>query len=85
MHGFLVSMVSLIAEDGLWSMQLSHCGTQVSCYMVCGICPDQGLNLCPLHWQADSYPLLHQGSPDNAISFLKQRDNQYRIEDSDYL
>lgn len=22
---------------------------------------DQGLNLCPLHWQADSYPLYHQG------------------------
>ena len=23
----------------------------------CGIFPDQGLNSCPLHWQADSYPL----------------------------
>ena len=32
--------------------------------MACGIFPDQGLNLCPLHWQADSYPLRHQGSPD---------------------
>ena len=21
------------------------------------------MNLCPLHWQADSYPLHHQGSP----------------------
>ena len=28
----------------------------------CGIFPDQGLNLCPLHWQADSQPLRHQGS-----------------------
>ena len=27
-----------------------------------GIFPDQGSNLCPLHWQADSYPLYHQGS-----------------------
>ena len=30
----------------------------------CGIFPDQGSNLCPLHWQADSQPLRHQGSPD---------------------
>ena len=24
---------------------------------------DQGLNTCPLHWHADSYPLHHLGSP----------------------
>ena len=29
----------------------------------CGIFPDQGSNLRPLHWQADSQPLHHQGSP----------------------
>ena len=29
----------------------------------CGIFPDQGSNPCPLHWQADSKPLRHQGSP----------------------
>ena len=29
----------------------------------CGIFPDQGSNRCPLHWQADSQPLRHQGSP----------------------
>ena len=29
----------------------------------CGILPDQGSSLCPLHWQADSQPLRHQGSP----------------------
>ena len=31
--------------------------------VACGIFPDQGLNPCPLHWQADSQPLRHQGSP----------------------
>ena len=31
--------------------------------MACGIFPDQGSNLRPLYWQADSYPLFHQGSP----------------------
>ena len=33
-----------------------------SCSVACGIFPDQGLNPCPLHWQADSQPLHHQGS-----------------------
>ena len=32
----------------------------------CGIFPDQGSNPCPLHWQADSQPLCHQGSPPNS-------------------
>ena len=34
-----------------------------SCSTACGIFPDQGSNLCPLHWQVDSQPLPHQGSP----------------------
>ena len=34
-----------------------------SCSVACGILPDQGLNPCPLHQQADSQPLRHQGSP----------------------
>ena len=45
-----------------------HAGSVVvahglSCSVACGILPDQGSNLCPLHWQADSQPLRHQGSP----------------------
>ena len=34
-----------------------------SCSAACGIFPDLGSNPCPLHWQADSQPLHHQGSP----------------------
>ena len=34
-----------------------------SCSAACGIFPDQGSNPCPLHWQADSQPLRHQGGP----------------------
>ena len=34
-----------------------------SCSVACGILPDQGSNPCPLHWQADSQPLRHHGSP----------------------
>ena len=41
-----------------------------SCSAACGIFPDQGSNLCPLHWQADSQPLCHQGSP--GCAFLKE-------------
>ena len=44
-----------------------HAGSVVvahgpSCSVACGIFPDQGSNPCPLHWQADSQPLHHQGS-----------------------
>ena len=39
-----------------------------SCSAACGIFPDQGSNLCPLHWQADSQALRHQGSPN--ITFI---------------
>ena len=34
-----------------------------SCSAACGILPDQGWNPRPLHQQADSQPLRHQGSP----------------------
>ena len=45
-----------------------HAGSVVvahgpSCSAACGILPDQGSNPCTLHWQADSQPLRHQGSP----------------------
>ena len=38
-----------------------------TCSVACGIFPDQGSNPCPLHWQADSQPLRHQGSPSRWI------------------
>ena len=38
-----------------------------SCSTACGILPDQGSNPCPLHWQADSKPLRHQGSPPSSL------------------
>ena len=44
-----------------------------SCSAACGIFPDQGSNPCPLHWQADSQPLRHQGSP--LLGFLKRGDS----------
>ena len=45
-----------------------------SCSTACGIFPDQGSNPCPLHQQADSQPLHHQGSltlPLNSLIFIE--------------
>ena len=44
--------------------RLRSCGKGLSCSAVSGIFPDQGLNLCFLHWQVDSLSLSHQGSPE---------------------
>ena len=41
------------------------------CSVTCGVLPDQGSNLCLLHWQADSLPLSHQGNP-SLQSFTKE-------------
>ena len=40
----------------------SSCGSGLCCSAACGIFPDQGLNQCWLHWQANSYPMHHQES-----------------------
>ena len=42
----------------------------LNCSEACGIFSDQGSNPCLLHWQADSLPLRHQGSP--TIFFIKE-------------
>ena len=47
---------------------LSNTGSVVvayglSCSATCRIFPDQGSNPCFLHWQVDSLPPSHQGSP----------------------
>ena len=36
---------------------------RLSCSVACGTFLDHGSNLCLLLWQADSLPLIHQGSP----------------------
>ena len=49
------------APDAQASAAVAH---GLSRSAACGILPDQGSNPRPLHWQADSQPLRHQGSPD---------------------
>ena len=52
----------------LWSTGSRRAGSAIVAHgpsfsVPCGIFPDQGSNPCPPHWQADSQPLRHQGSP----------------------
>ena len=67
-----VSLAGLVFSCGVWVSYcggFSCCGAQalgtwasvvvahrLSYSEACGIFLDQGSNLCPLHWQADSYP-----------------------------
>ena len=68
-HGPLTIVASHVAEHRLQTRRLSSCGSRAQCSTACGIFPDQGSNPCPLHWQADSQPLRHWGSP--SILFLR--------------
>ena len=54
------SCCRLQALECLGSVVVAH---GFSCPLACGIFPDQGSNLCPLHQQVDSQLLDHQGSP----------------------
>ena len=47
-----------------------------SCSAACGIFPDQGSNPCPLHQQADSQPLRHQGSPETILLYMLNKEEQ---------
>ena len=56
-------MGAVVAARGFSSVDSVVVAQGLSCSSACGIFPGQGWSLCPLHWQADSYPLCHQGSP----------------------
>ena len=58
-HGLQVGRASVVVVQGL------------SRPAACGILPDWESNLCPLHWEADSYPLYHQGSPKARLFLIK--------------
>ena len=54
---------SVVAVPGLKNTGSSVVAQGLTCSNACDIFLDEGLNLCLLHWQADSLPLDHQGSP----------------------
>ena len=76
----LVAVASLAAEHSLQSVESSVVaapralrtgsvvvGHGLTRSLACEIFPDQGSNLCPLHWQVDSLTLSHQGSPGTTL------------------
>ena len=62
-HGLWGVWASLVAVCGLQGTGLTVVAQGLRCSAACGIFPDQGSNLCHLHWPADSSPLSHQGNP----------------------
>ena len=58
----LIAVTSLVGEHELYSTDPTVVAHELKCSEACGIFPDQGLNPCLLHRQADSLPLSHQGS-----------------------
>ena len=53
-HRLLTAVAPPVAEHGLQSLGSAVVVCGLTCYEACGIFPDQGLNLCPLHCKADS-------------------------------
>ena len=73
-RGPLTIATSLVAEHRLQTHSSVVVAHGPSRSAACGIFLDQGSNPCPLHWQADSQPLRHQGSPEilhfNEVYFI---------------
>ena len=66
-----------VQPPGVQSTGLIVMAHGLSCSTACGIFPDQGLNLCLLHWQADFLLLTHQ---ETAAEDIKKRWQQYTEE-----
>ena len=73
-HGFLEAQASVVVAHGLSSLSsqaLEHrCMGLVALWHV-GILPDQAWNPCLLHWQVNSLPLSHRGSPLEGVSSVR--------------
>ena len=54
-HGLLIAVASL-----LWSTGLTVVARGLCCPVSYDIFPNQGSNLCLLHWRSDSSPLSHR-------------------------
>ena len=64
------TQASAIVIQGLRALAQELRHKAFRCSEGCAIFLDQGLDLCSLHRQVDSYPLYHQGSP--LLAFYQQ-------------
>ena len=67
-HSLQGTQAAVVVVPGLWSTGSVVVAYRLGCFTACGSLPKQGSNPCLLHWQANSLPLSHQGSP-KQISF----------------
>ena len=75
---YSIRSLPLLQLHGLWSARLlcpsalpgKNTGMGYR-FLLRGIFPTQRLNLCLPHWQADSLPLSHQGSPLYTVKYTK--------------
>ena len=71
-HGPLTIAASLVAEHRLQMRRLSSYGSRAQLLRGMWDLPRPGLEpVSPLHWQADSQPLRHQGSPRHLLVYEK--------------
>ena len=49
-HGLLIVVVSLAVEHRLENTGIAVVEHRLNCPVACGISPEEGSNLCPLHW-----------------------------------
>ena len=75
-YGVRAQQLQLPGSRATSSIAVSH---GLCCSTACGIFPDQGLNPCPLHWQADSYPLDHQESTMNNLLIFRPDKKKLRL------
>ena len=70
------AMACRLSSCGLRALErrFSSCGARTQLLRSMQDPPGPGLNPCPLHWQVDSQPLHHQGSP---LVFFKSRASQF--------
>ena len=66
----------LLWSTGSGSTGLSSCSVWLGCSVAHGIFPDLGSNPHPLHWQENSSPLGHQGSP-KWLAFIQPGKRQH--------
>ena len=57
-------MSSVLVAPGVWSTGSGVVARGLGCSAAGETFPDQGWNLRLLHWQMESLPLSHQGSPE---------------------
>ena len=74
-------LLTAVALSVAAACELSTGGSQgleprLSSSAACGLFLDQGSNPCLLHWQVDSLPLSHQGSP--CTDFIERHDSHYQ-------